>query len=214
MEIAAYFDHTALKPSVTEQEIKQLCAEAQQYGFASVCVPPFYVQTAKQTLAGTEVKVSTVVGFPLGYAPTVAKVEEIKRGIDEQVDEFDVVINIAAVKNGSWNRVKMDLDSVITACQMRGKVVKIIIETALLTEDEIRQTCEICNELGPDFVKTSTGFNGGGATVEVVALLRSLLKSEIKIKASGGIKDRTFAQQLIDAGADRLGASSSVNIVS
>ncbi|MEM1215400.1 MAG: deoxyribose-phosphate aldolase [Bacteroidota bacterium] len=213
MNLAAYFDHTALRPDVTETTIQQLCTQAKEFGFAGVCVPPTYAALAKQLLVDTNVKVATVIGFPLGYSATVAKVEEIKRGITEQVDEFDVVINLAALKSGNWNQVRTDLDSMVTTCQMRAKTIKVIIETALLTEAEIRQICEICNELEPTFVKTSTGFNGGGATVEAVQLLRFLLKDSIKIKASGGIRDRAGAEALVAAGADRLGASRSVSIL-
>jgi deoxyribose-phosphate aldolase len=213
MNFAAFFDHTILKPDTTTEDIVRVCTEAKTHHFAAVCVPPFYVAEARQLLQGQSVKLATVIGFPLGYAATFAKVEEIKRAIDEGADEFDVVINIAATKNGNWTFVRNEIDRVIAACRMRAKKVKLILETGLLTEDEIRKLCKICNELEPDFVKTSTGFNGPGASVEVVKLLRSSLKKDIKIKASGGIRDAATAHAMIDAGADRIGASASVAIV-
>jgi deoxyribose-phosphate aldolase len=213
MNFAAFFDHTILKPDTTTEDIVRLCTEAKTHGFAAVCVPPFYVAEARQALQGHNTKLATVIGFPLGYSATFAKVEEIKRAIDEGADEFDVVINIAAVKNANWSFVRNEIDRVIAACRMRAKTIKLILETGLLTEDEIRKLCEICNELEPDFAKTSTGFNGPGASVEAVQLLRTSLKKEIKIKASGGIRDAATARAMIEAGADRIGASASVAIV-
>ncbi|MEL7220593.1 MAG: deoxyribose-phosphate aldolase [Bacteroidota bacterium] len=213
MKLAAFLDHTILKPDTTTADVVRICAEAKTHGFAAVCVPPFYVTQAKQELQGQDVKLATVIGFPLGYAATFSKVEEIKRAIDEGADEFDVVINIAAAKNANWTFVRNEIDRVIAACRMRAKTVKIILETGLLTEEEVRRLCDICNEFEPDFVKTSTGFNGPGASLVAVELLRSCLKKDIKIKASGGIRDAATAQAMIDAGADRIGASASVAIV-
>lgn len=214
MKIASFIDHTVLKADTTVADIQYICAEAIEYQFAAVCVPPYFVAPARQALDGASIRLATVIGFPMGYAATVAKVEEIKRAIDEGADEFDVVINVAAVKSANWSFVRNDLDRMVTACHLRAKQIKIIIETGLLTEDEIRQICTICNDLVPDYVKTSTGFNGAGANPEVVRLLRSLLKPEIKIKASGGIRTAAAAKALIDAGANRLGASQGVAIVS
>ena len=213
MNLASYIDHTVLRPDCTIDDIKKVCSEALQYKFAAVCIPPFFVKNAAQILGESPVKVATVVGFPMGYSTTPAKVEEIKKGIDDGLDEIDAVVNIAAVKNGNWNYVKNDIYSVTMAGQLKGKCVKIILETGLLTEEEIKKLCEICSEIGPDFVKTSTGFNGEGATVDVVALLRSNLPEEIKIKASGGIRSKEDAIRLIEAGAKRLGSSSGVMIV-
>lgn len=214
MKIASFIDHTVLKADTSLADVKRICEEAISHQFAAVCIPPYYVAPAKQALEDSSVRLATVIGFPMGYAATVAKVEEIKRAIDEGADEFDVVINVAAVKNGNWSFVKNDLDRMVTACDLRAKQIKVIIETGLLAEEEIRKICEICNDLEPDYVKTSTGFNGEGATTEVVRLLRSLLKSTIKIKASGGIRTAENARALIEAGADRLGASRGVSIVS
>lgn len=213
MKIASFIDHTVLKPDATFADIQQVCKEAITYGFAAVCVPPFYVAQARQALEGAPIKLATVIGFPLGYSATVAKVEEIKRAIDEGADEFDIVINIAAAKNANWSFVRNDIDRMLTACHLRGKQIKVIIETALLTESEILEVCKICNDLVPDYVKTSTGFNGAGATPEIIRLLRSTLKKEIKIKASGGIRTLEDAKALVAAGADRLGASKGVAIV-
>ena len=207
MKIASFIDHTLLKPDATLADVQQVCKEAVTHGFAAVCVPPFYVAQARQALEGTPVKLATVIGFPLGYSATVAKVEEIKRGIDEGADEFDIVINIAAAKNANWSFVRNDIDRMLTACHLRAKQIKVIIETALLTEAEILEVCKICNDLEPDYVKTSTGFNGAGATPDIIRLLRTNLKKEIKIKASGGIRSLEDARALVEAGADRLGTS-------
>lgn len=213
MNIASFIDHTVLQADTTLTDIKRVCKEAIEYGFAAVCVPPSYVAQARQALEGSSVKLSTVIGFPMGYSATVAKVEEIKRALAEGVDEFDVVIDIGAAKSGDWNVVRNDIDRMVTACHLRGKKIKVIIETGLLTSDEIAEMCKICNDLEPDYVKTSTGFNGAGARPEVVVQLRSLLKKKIKIKASGGIRTAEDARALIEAGADRLGASQGIAIV-
>lgn len=213
MKIAAFFDHTILKPDTTTEDIVAVCTEAKKHGFAAVCIPPYYVSEAKRSLRRSKVKLATVIGFPLGYSATMAKVEEIKRAIDEGADEFDAVINIPAVKTANWSFVRNEVDRLVAACRMRAKPIKLIIETGLLNEEEIRKVCEICNEVMPDYVKTSTGFNGPGATVETVQLLRSLLDEKIKIKASGGIRTANDARALLEAGADRLGASASVAIV-
>lgn len=212
-EIAAYIDHTLLKPDMTFADVERLTSEAKANGFAAVCVPPFFAQEAVKQLEGTPVQVATVVGFPLGYSPTSAKVEEVKNCIDKEVDEIDAVVNIAAIKNKKWAFVTNDIQSVTTAAHLQGKVVKIIIETGMLTTAEIERVCEICTKAEVDYVKTSTGFNGQGATVEVVKLLRELLPDSIKIKASGGIRTKDDALQMIEAGADRIGTSAGVTLV-
>ncbi len=214
MNLASYIDHTILKPDCSTQDIKKLCAEALQYGFAAVCVPPFHLGTAANALEGKAVKVATVVGFPMGYTTTPAKVEEIKRSIDEGADELDVVINICAVKDGNWNFVKNDIDSMCTAVHMKGKQIKLILETGLLTEAEITKLCTIAIETDADFVKTSTGFNGQGATLEAVRLMKSLVGDKVRIKASAGIRTRWDAERFIEAGANRIGSSSGIAIVS
>lgn len=213
MKLASYIDHTLLKPDASEKEVKKLCAEAKEHGFAAVCVPPYFVRKCKQWLKDTGVKVATVVGFPLGYTHTPAKVEEARRAIDEGADEIDMVINIIALKAGDMNYLKNELTSVATITQLRGGKLKVILETGLLTENEIITACELCKEMTVDFVKTSTGYVQPGATVEVVKLLRSHLPKSIKIKASGGIRDKELAEQLIKAGAERIGSSASVSLV-
>lgn len=212
-EIAAHIDHTMLKPDMTYDDVKRLTKEAEEHSFAAVCVPPFFAQEAVQQLAETTVQVATVVGFPLGYSPTSAKVEEVKNCIDKEVDEIDAVVNIAAIKNKKWSFVTNDIQSITTAAHLQGKVVKIIIETGLLTQAEIERVCEICTKAEVDYVKTSTGFNGQGATVEVVKLLRDLLPESIKIKASGGIRSKEAALEMLEAGADRIGTSSGVALM-
>lgn len=214
MNLASRIDHTLLKADASEKEIKKLCAEAKEFGFVAVCIPPYFVRKCKLWLADTNVKVATVVGFPLGYAHTPAKVEEARRAIDEGADEIDMVINIIALKAGDWNYIKNELTSAATIVQLRGGKLKVILETGLLTESEIIKACELCKEMTVDFVKTSTGTIQPGATVESVKLLRANLPKSIKIKASGGIKTKEFALELLEAGADRLGCSASVSIVS
>lgn len=214
MNLASRIDHTLLKADASEKEVKKLCAEAKQYGFAAVCIPPYYVRKCKGWLRDTNVKIATVVGFPLGYTHTPAKVEEARRAIDEGADEIDMVINIIALKAGDLNYLRNELTSVATITQLRGGKLKVILETGLLTDAEIITACELCKEMTVDFVKTSTGFVQPGATVEVIKLLRANLPKSIKIKASGGIRDKEFAEKLVEAGADRLGCSASVSIVS
>ncbi len=213
MNFASVIDHTILKPDCSIDDIKKVCSEAITHQFAAVCVPPYFIKDAARLLEGEKVKVSTVIGFPMGYSATPSKVEEIKRAINDDIDELDVVINIAAVKSGHWNHVKNDIDSITIAAHLKGKIIKIILETTLLTEDEIKTLCAICNEKGVDFVKTSTGFNGPGATKEMVRFLKDNLSPKIKIKASGGIKTKEQAEALIKAGADRLGTSSGLDLV-
>ncbi|MES2619525.1 MAG: deoxyribose-phosphate aldolase [Bacteroidota bacterium] len=214
MNLAERIDHTLLKADTSEKDIKKLCLEAKEYGFAAVCVPPYFVRKCKLWLNDSNVKVATVVGFPLGFAHTPVKVEEARRAIDEGADEIDMVINIIALKAGDWNYLKNELTSAATIVQLRGGKLKVILETGLLTEAEIIKACELCKEMSVDFVKTSTGFSDRGVTVESVKLLRANLPKSIKIKASGGIRDAAFALQLIEAGADRLGTSAGVSLVS
>jgi len=214
MNIAATIDHTILKPNTTKEEIIQLCNEAKEHGFAAVCVPPYFVRECKNQLRDSKVKIATVVGFPMGYSATPAKVEEARRAIDEGANEIDMVINIIALKMGDYNYLKNELTSAGTIVQLRGGKLKVILETGLLTTEEIIKGCELCAEMKVDFVKTSTGFIKPGATVEVVKLLRANLPASIKIKASGGIHDKATAVALLEAGADRLGCSQSIKIIS
>lgn len=207
MEINKTIDHTVLRAQTSAQEVQQLCSEALTHQFCAVCVPPYFVSHAKQALQGSSVKVATVIGFPYGYAGTMAKVEEIKRAVEEGADELDIVINLGAVKSGDWQQVKSDIDRVVTSVRLKGKLSKVIIETTLLNQAELAKMIMICNDANPDFVKTSTGTQGG-ATEGVVRYLRANLKPEIRIKASGGIRDKAAALAMLNAGADRLGTSS------
>ncbi len=212
-DIASKIDHTILKPEVTAVEIQQLCNEAMEHGFAAVCVPPMYVNEAKNFLAKSKVKVATVVGFPLGYTNTLIKVSEAKKAIDDGATEIDMVMNISEMKNKQYKEVLDDIQSVTLMAHFHKTIVKVILETCLLTNEEIVRACELCEEAGVDFVKTSTGFSKTGATVEAVKLIRESLPKKIKVKASGGIRTKEFALQLIEAGADRLGTSSGISII-
>lgn len=207
--IANKIEHTILKADTSLIDIEKLCNEAIQHHFYGVCIPPYFIKYAKNIINNNQVKIVTVVGFPLGYNTTPAKVEEARKAIDQGADEIDMVINIAALKNNDWNYVKNDIQSVMTLVQLKSKKLKVIFETALLTEEEKVKLCEICSELGVDFVKTSTGFAGtnSGAKVEDIKLMRKNLPDTIKIKASGGISTPQQALDLIQAGADRLGTS-------
>ncbi|MEX0813271.1 MAG: deoxyribose-phosphate aldolase [Chitinophagales bacterium] len=213
-EIAKKIEHTLLKSDALEGDIKALCEEAQANNFFGVCVPPYYIHKAKLFLANSDVKIISVVGFPMGYTSTSAKVEEVKKAVNDGVDELDMVINIAALKNNDFKFLRNDIDSVLTAARWSNKVLKVIIESAALSDEEIEKACALCAELQVDFVKTSTGLHpAGGASEKAVALMRELLPKSIKIKASGGIKDAAFANKLIAAGADRIGTSSGLKII-
>ena len=213
MNIAKYIDHTLLKPTTTLLEIENLSKEALQYGFAAVCVPPLFVKKAKELTNNSAIKVATVIGFPLGYSAIEAKVAEIVLAMVDGADELDMVINISAIKNSDWNFIANEINTIIPIIKNRDKVIKVIIESGVLTDDEIIKCCDIYGAAGVDYVKTSTGYAEKGATVHAVKLIRTHLADQVKIKASGGIKSFEFAKQLIDAGADRLGCSSSVQIV-
>jgi len=213
MNIASYIDHTVLKPTTIIADVEKLCAEATQYGFAAVCVPPLFVKKAKELTAGSAVKVATVIGFPFGYSAVEAKVAEIVLAIIDGADELDMVINISTVKNKDWQFLANEINTVMPIIRGKGKVIKMIIESGILTDEEIITCCDIYGAAGVDFMKTSTGYAEKGATVEAVLLMRKHLPAAIKIKASGGIKNYNFARQLVNAGADRLGCSSSIQIV-
>ena len=214
MELNKYIEHTLLKPNCTEDEIINLCNEALEHKFYGVCVPPFFVQLAKKAIKKADVKIITVIGFPLGYNSVSSKVEETKKAITSGAHEVDMVMNIAAFKSGDIVSVQNDIQSVTTACHLQNKQVKVIIETAYLSDEEIIQACKICANCEADFVKTSTGFASSGATIEAIELMRKTLPSKVKIKAAGGIRDAAFAEKLILAGADRIGASASVKMIS
>ena len=210
MNLASYIDHTLLKPDATVEDIIKLCEEAEQYQFAAVCVNPIYVDLAAHCLAGTGVKTATVIGFPLGATFTDSKVAEAKEAVLRKANELDMVINIGAAKAGLWEAVTDDIRQVVEVAD--GAVVKVIIETGLLTDDEKRRACQAVLEAGAQFVKTSTGFGPGGATVADIRLLKQVVGDKIGIKASGGIRTLEQAKELIAAGATRLGTSAGIAI--
>ncbi len=212
MDIASKIDHTLLKSEAKEKDIVNLCHEAVRYGFASVCVNPTYLCTAARLLHGTNVAPSTVVGFPLGAVITEIKVQEILAAKAHGAREVDVVVNIGRVKSGDWKIVHRDIELMAQTAQGCGMKIKVIIEASLLELEEKKRCAEIVSECGADFIKTSTGFFGG-ATVEDVKNLKEWAGPQVKVKASGGIRTREFALELIEAGADRLGTSAGVSIV-
>lgn len=200
-----YFDHTILKPEATKEAVLQVVMEAKQNHLASVCVNQYRTKLVAEQLQGTDVKVCTVIGFPLGAVDTAVKVFETKRALDDGAMEIDMVMNIGAMKDKDYVYVQEDIRSVKEAC--KEAVLKVIIETCLLTEAEIVKACELAVEAGADFVKTSTGFSNGGATVSDVALMKKTVGKRAKVKASGGIRDIEKAKAMIEAGAERIGAS-------
>ncbi len=203
--MALYIDHTLLKPDATVEQIDQLCREAAEHHFFSVCVNPYWVNRAHQNLEGTKVKVATVIGFPLGATTKKMKATETTLSVADGADEIDMVINIGALKSGDREIVLQDIQGVVQAAH--GRLVKVILETGLLTRDEIIEACLISKEAGAHFVKTSTGFLAGGATIENVALMRNTVGPDMGVKASGGIKEQQQALAMIEAGATRLGTS-------
>ncbi len=213
MHIAKYIDHTQLKPTTLISDIEKLCAEAREYGFASACVPPPFVKKTKELLQGTEVKTCTVIGFPFGYSAVEAKLAEILLAIVDGADEMDIVINLIALKNSDWQYLANEINHLLPVIKEKGKIVKIIIESGVLTEDEIIKCCQLYGAAGIDYLKTSTGYAEKGATVHAVELFKKHLPEGVQIKASGGIRDYEFARQLIDCGATRLGCSAGVAIV-
>jgi deoxyribose-phosphate aldolase len=213
MKLNQYIDHTILKPTTLVSDIEKVCSEANQYEFAAVCIPPLFVKKSKELLKETNVKVATVIGFPFGYSAVEAKLAEILLAIVDGVDELDVVINFMAIKNNDWNYVANEINHLVPVIKSKDKVVKIIIESGVLTNDEILKCCELYGAAGIDYLKTSTGYAEKGATLEAVQLMKQNLPAHIQIKASGGIRDYEFARQLVEAGATRLGCSASVAIV-
>ncbi|EYE87744.1 deoxyribose-phosphate aldolase [Fervidicella metallireducens AeB] len=211
MNIEKYIDHTLLKPQATEEEIKNICREAREYGFASVCVNAYYTSLVRKELEGTDVKTCVVVGFPLGATTKEVKAFETKQAIEKGAQEIDMVINIGALKSKKYDVVLDDIKAVVDAAKGKA-LVKVIIETCLLTDEEKVKVCTLAKEAGADFVKTSTGFSTGGATVEDVKLMRETVGEEMGVKASGGVRTREDAEAVIAAGANRIGASASIAI--
>lgn len=212
-KLNATIDHTILKPTTLVADIEKLCNEAMQYQFAAVCVPPNFVKTAKALVEGSPVKVATVIGFPFGYAAVEAKLAEIILAMVDGADELDVVANISAIKNNDWQYLANELNHILPVIHSKGKVIKVIIESGILTDEEIIKCCELYGVAGIDYLKTSTGYAEKGATIEAVELFKKHLPANVQIKASGGIRDYAFAKALVDAGATRLGCSAGVAIV-
>ena len=211
--LASYIDHTLLRPDADERMIRQVCAEAVQYKFAAVCVPPCYVKIAAGILDETQVKVATVIGFPLGYQTAEVKFFEAHKALSAGAAEIDMVLNLAAFKSGQLAEVENELGELATLCHLRHAVLKVIIETALLSEEEIKKDCYLCEQAEADFVKTSTGFSTRGASLNDIISMRQYLPAKVRIKASGGIRDAAFARLLIQAGADRIGTSAGVQMM-
>jgi deoxyribose-phosphate aldolase len=213
VDLARLIDHTLLKPEATKSEIEKLCAEAKKYNFASVCINPSYVALCSKLLRDTSVKVCTVIGFPLGATTTATKTFEAEQALRDGAQELDMVINVGMLKSGEYEYVENDIFAVITTCRRYGALTKVILETALLTDEEKIKACLLAKKAGADFVKTSTGFSKGGATVGDIALMRKVVGSAMGVKASGGVRTREEALAMVASGADRIGASASVKIV-
>ena len=213
LAVNKYIDHTILKPTCLVADIQKLCTEAKQYDFAAVCVPPNFVKLAKELIAGSSVQVATVIGFPFGYSATEAKIAEMILAMVDGADELDVVANISAIKNGDWMAIADEINHIMPIVRSKGKKIKVIIESGVLTDEEIIKCCDIYGVAGIDYLKTSTGYAEKGASVEAVQLFRKHLPEAVQIKASGGIRDYATAKQMIDAGATRIGCSAGVTIV-
>jgi deoxyribose-phosphate aldolase len=213
MNLSQYIDHTLLKPEASLSQIEKLCLEAKENNFFSVCVNSYYVKACVELLRGSNTKVCTVVGFPLGASTMETKRFEAMKAIAEGAKEIDMVLNISAVKSNNWQYVLDDMSSLAQVCHQQGALLKVILETCLLTTEEKKKACELAVKAGVDFVKTSTGFSTGGATVDDVKLMRSIVGPNIGVKASGGIRNTQTAKEMIEAGATRLGTSASVEIL-
>jgi deoxyribose-phosphate aldolase len=211
MNIAKTIDHTILKPNITDADVIKICDEAKTYGFFSVCVNPYFVSLVAKQLEGTDVKVTSVIGFPFGANTTFVKASEAQKAVEDGANEIDMVLNVSALKDQKYDYVQADIAAVVEA--IRGKaILKVILETCLLTKDEIVKACELSKAAGAQFVKTSTGFSTGGATVEDVKLMKQTVGDALEVKASGGVRDYETAMAFIEAGATRIGASASIDI--
>jgi len=213
INLASYIDHTILKQTTTISEVDKVCLDASLENFVAVCIPPKYVPDAKKLLDGSKVKVCTVVGFPLGFGATETKVKEIEAALEMGVDEMDMVIDLCALKSGDWKHLEDEIEACLKPVYASGKVLKVILESGILTESELLTCCEIYSNYEIDYIKTSTGYADHGASLAAVKLLKAHLPRRIGIKASGGIRTYAFAKQLIDAGATRLGCSASMQIM-
>ena len=213
MQLNKYIDHTILKPTTLISDIEKLCSEAIDYQFAAVCVPPNFIKKAKELTKDSTVKVATVIGFPFGYSAVEAKLAETLLAIVDGADEMDIVINISAIRNNDWQYLANEINHLMPIIKQNNRVVKIIIESGILTDEEIIKCCTLYGAAGIDYLKTSTGYAEKGASVHAVSLFKKHLPAHVQIKASGGIRDYAFAKELINAGATRLGCSAGVAIV-
>ena len=215
MKLEKYIDHTNLKQDATKGDIEKLCKEAKEHDFASVCVNPCWVSFCKSLLEKTSVKVCTVIGFPLGATDTETKAFEAKKAVQNGASEVDMVINVGYAKNGDWEKVENDIKSVVKSAKEENEntIVKVILETCLLTNEQIEKACYCAQNAKSDFVKTSTGFSTAGATVQNVTLMKNTVGNSMKVKAAGGIRDKATALSMIEAGADRIGTSNGIAIV-
>lgn len=214
MDLAGKIDLTLLKQDVKSDEIEALCLAGMGHSFASICIPPYWLRKAKNLIDDSDLKICTVIDYPMGYASTSTKVEAIKAAIDNGADELDIVLNISAIKSGEWTFVENDLSSVIQMCHMRAKIAKVIVEEPVLGSKELKQICELAIKHEADFVKTTTGQLGNKASETAVKMLKRFLDdTPVKIKASGGINTKKQALSLLEAGADRLGCSSGLSII-
>ena len=213
MELNKYIDHTLLTQTILLADARRICEEAISYRFAAVCIPPPMVKAAKGFLKDTDVKLATVIGFPFGYSAVEAKISEIILAIVDGADEMDMVINLVALKNNDWEYLANEINHVIPVVRNKSKLIKVIIESGILTDEEIIRCCELYGAAGVDFLKTSTGFATKGSSTEAVTLMRRHLPSHVQVKASGGIRSYQFAKELIDAGATRLGTSNSMQVI-
>lgn len=211
MKRSKYIDHTLLKPEATQDQIEKLCQEAKQYDFASVCVNPYWVPFCKEELKDSDVKVCTVIGFPLGATSSASKAFETAHAIEQGADEVDMVINIGELLAGHDQAVQKDIEAVVQAAQ--GKIVKVILETCLLNDAQIERACSLCVKAKADFVKTSTGFNSAGANTHVVEVMKQAVKGQAKVKAAGGVRNQADMDAMIAAGADRIGTSHGIELM-
>lgn len=211
MKRSKYIDHTLLKPEATQDQIEKLCQEAKQYDFASVCVNPYWVPFCKEELKDSDVKVCTVIGFPLGATSSAFKAFETAHAIEQGADEVDMVMNIGELLAGHDQAVQKDIEAVVQAAQ--GKIVKVILETCLLNDAQIERACSLCVKAKADFVKTSTGFNSAGANTHVVEVMKQAVKGQAKVKAAGGVRNQADMDAMIAAGADRIGTSHGIELM-
>ncbi|MES2703452.1 MAG: deoxyribose-phosphate aldolase [Bacteroidota bacterium] len=211
--LASFIDHTILKQTTTISDIDRVCVEASLENFAAVCIPPKYVGDAKKMLDSSKVKVATVIGFPLGYNTIDIKVKEIEQALAMGADEVDMVINLSALKSGDWKYLQSEIEACLKPVYDAGKVIKVIVESGMLTDSELVACCALYGRFNIDYLKTSTGYAGSGATVHAVTTMRNNLPARICVKASGGIRTLAFARELIDAGATRLGCSESIQLM-